>query len=81
MSVEAGHGEEFTHLRYSASTVDPDDFTPENGWSLRPTLYRRETEILVRSSHSQGRRSVFGGPGSVRDCLAGGLEMPSLWCG
>lgn len=46
LSLKAGRTE-FTHLRYSASTVDPNDFTPENGWSLRPTLYGRRTELLV----------------------------------
>ncbi|KAF7320160.1 hypothetical protein MKEN_00800500 [Mycena kentingensis (nom. inval.)] len=38
---------EFSHMRYSAATVDPDDFTEENGWSLRARNYGRETELLV----------------------------------
>lgn len=53
MSKQAGRTE-FTHVRYSASTVDPNDFTPENGWSLRPTLYGRQTELLVRPSSHLG---------------------------
>lgn len=38
---------EFTHMRYSAVTVDPDDFTRENGWSLRVSNYNRPTELLI----------------------------------
>ncbi|GJJ07586.1 Chitin synthase, class 7 [Clathrus columnatus] len=38
---------EFTHMRYSAATVDPDDFTRENGWSLRVSNYNRPTELLI----------------------------------
>lgn len=34
-------------MRYSAATVDPDDFTPANGWSLRTSNYNRPTEILI----------------------------------
>lgn len=46
-SARAGHPEEFTHLRYTAATVDPNDFTPMQGWSLRSTLWGRETELLI----------------------------------
>lgn len=35
------------HMRYSAATVDPDDFTPSNGWSLRTSNYNRPTELLI----------------------------------
>ncbi|KAF8625346.1 hypothetical protein AX17_006888 [Amanita inopinata Kibby_2008] len=38
---------EFSHMRYTAATCDPDDFTEANGWSLRTKQYRRETEILI----------------------------------
>ena len=38
---------EFTHMRYTAATCDPDDFTPENGWNLRVNQYGRETELLI----------------------------------
>ncbi|KAF8581974.1 glycosyltransferase family 2 protein [Ramaria rubella] len=43
----ATNSTEFTHMRYSAATVDPDDFTPENGWSLRTSNYNRPTELLI----------------------------------
>ncbi|CAO1630332.1 unnamed protein product [Parajaminaea phylloscopi] len=39
---------EFSHTRYTAATCDPDDFTPENGWTLRTTSqYQRDTELLI----------------------------------
>ncbi|WVQ74920.1 hypothetical protein IAR50_004528 [Cryptococcus sp. DSM 104548] len=38
---------EFTHMRYTAATCDPDDFTPENGWKLKTAGYNRETELLI----------------------------------
>ncbi|EPQ27705.1 uncharacterized protein PFL1_04843 [Pseudozyma flocculosa PF-1] len=39
---------EFTHMRYTAATCDPDEFTTENGWSLRTSsMYGRDTELLI----------------------------------
>lgn len=38
---------EFIHMRYTAATCDPDDFTPEHGWHLRANQYGRETERLI----------------------------------
>lgn len=39
---------EFTHMRYTAATCDPDEFTTENGWSLRASsMYGRDTELLI----------------------------------
>lgn len=35
-------------MRYTAATCDPDEFTVENGWSLRTTSqYQRDTELLI----------------------------------
>ncbi|ORX38479.1 chitin synthase-domain-containing protein [Kockovaella imperatae] len=42
-----GKSTEFTHLRYTAATCDPDDFTAANGWNLRVNEYGRETELLI----------------------------------
>ncbi|KAH7270997.1 chitin synthase [Fusarium solani] len=39
--------EEFTHMRYTAATCDPDDFTIRNGYNLRPRMQNRHTELLV----------------------------------
>ncbi|KAL8293587.1 hypothetical protein RQP46_000288 [Phenoliferia psychrophenolica] len=46
-SARSGHPEEFTHLRYTAATVDPNYFVPSSGWNLRQTLWGRETELLI----------------------------------
>lgn len=36
-----------SHMRYTAATCDPDDFTKANGWSLRASNYGRDTELLI----------------------------------
>ena len=52
----------------TAATCDPDDFTTENGYNLRPAMYHRETEMLIAityynvctpngQSNSPGRQS------------------------
>ncbi|KAL8281055.1 hypothetical protein RQP46_006413 [Phenoliferia psychrophenolica] len=38
---------EFSHMRYTAACCDPNDFTPENGYSLRASSYGRQTDLLV----------------------------------
>jgi chitin synthase len=40
--------DEFTHMRYTAATCDPEDFTAEN-FTLRPQLFtkRRQTELFI----------------------------------
>jgi chitin synthase len=37
---------EFTHMRYTAATCDPDDFL-NDGYTLRPVLYGRETQLFI----------------------------------
>lgn len=37
--------EEFTHMRYSAVTCDPDDFV-QNNFTLRQQIYNRHTELF-----------------------------------
>lgn len=37
---------EFTHMRYTAATCDPDDFASD-GYTLRPVLYGRETQLFI----------------------------------
>jgi chitin synthase len=44
---EGAFDEEFTKLRYTAATCDPNDFTLMNGFNLRPAIYNRHTELLV----------------------------------
>jgi chitin synthase len=38
--------EEFTKMRYTAATCDPDDFMSSK-YTLRPYLYGRETELFI----------------------------------
>jgi len=38
---------EFTHMRYTAATCDPDDYTRKDGWTFRTSLYARPTELLI----------------------------------
>ncbi|KAL1919164.1 uncharacterized protein VTP21DRAFT_2546 [Calcarisporiella thermophila] len=38
--------EEFTHVRYTAATCDPNDFARSN-YTLRQRLYNRETELFI----------------------------------
>nr|XP_018261520.1 chitin synthase [Kwoniella dejecticola CBS 10117]OBR83678.1 chitin synthase [Kwoniella dejecticola CBS 10117] len=45
--ITGNKSNEFSHMRYTAATCDPDDFTPENGWRLKTTSYNRETELLI----------------------------------
>lgn len=46
MDLEGG-STEFTHMRYTAATVDPDDFDEDHGYTLRAKEYNRETELLI----------------------------------
>ncbi|KAF2009390.1 glycosyltransferase family 2 protein [Aaosphaeria arxii CBS 175.79] len=39
--------EEFTKMRYTAATCDPNDFTLQNGYNLRARMYNRHTELLI----------------------------------
>jgi hypothetical protein len=36
-----------TEFLDTAATCDPDDFTPEAGYTLRPAMYNRQTEMLI----------------------------------
>ncbi|KAJ5086023.1 Chitin synthase C [Penicillium argentinense] len=45
--LEGGQSEEFTHMRYTAATCDPDEFTLQHGYNLRPSMYNRHTEMLI----------------------------------
>jgi chitin synthase len=45
-SVPLNSDEEFTHVRYTACTCDP-DFFQEDGYSLRQRIHNRSTEIFI----------------------------------
>ncbi|KAE8209951.1 hypothetical protein CF327_g6124 [Tilletia walkeri] len=45
---QGSNNNEFTHMRYTAATCDPDEFTVQNGWTLRTSSqYGRDTELLI----------------------------------
>jgi chitin synthase len=63
---------EFSHMRYSAVTCDPDEFTEANGWSLRTKMYQRQTEILIAvTSYNEDKtlyaRTLHGVMLNIRD--------------
>ncbi|KAF8076343.1 glycosyltransferase family 2 protein [Lyophyllum atratum] len=63
---------EFSHMRYTAATCDPDDFTEANGWSLRTKMYNRETELLIAvTSYNEDKtlyaRTLHGVMLNIRD--------------
>ncbi|THH15206.1 hypothetical protein EW146_g5227 [Bondarzewia mesenterica] len=63
---------EFSHMRYSAATCDPDEFSEANGWSLRTKLYNRETELLIAvTSYNEDKtlyaRTLHGVMLNIRD--------------
>ena len=46
-------------MRYSAATCDPDEFSLENGWSLRTHMYNRETELLIAITSYNEDKTVY----------------------
>ncbi|KAH7916086.1 glycosyltransferase family 2 protein [Hygrophoropsis aurantiaca] len=63
---------EFSHMRYSAATCDPDDFTEANGWSLRTKIYNRQTDLLIAiTSYNEDKtlyaRTLHGVMLNIRD--------------
>jgi hypothetical protein len=45
-AIPRRNSEEFTHMRYTAATCDPDDFQT-SGYTLRPRIYGRQTELFI----------------------------------
>jgi chitin synthase len=45
-NVSRNEGEEFSAMRYTAVTCDPDQFVAEN-YTLRAALYGRQTEMMI----------------------------------
>ncbi|KAG8855624.1 Chitin synthase, class 2 [Tulasnella sp. 330] len=66
------NSKEFTHMRYTAATVDPDEFTTANGYSLRTSNYGRHTELLIAiTSYNEDKvlyaRTLHGVMLNIRD--------------
>jgi chitin synthase len=59
-------------MRYSAATCDPDEFSEQNGWSLRTKMYNRATELLIAvTSYNEDKtlysRTLHGVMLNIRD--------------
>ncbi|GAB1198999.1 hypothetical protein APSETT444_008331 [Aspergillus pseudonomiae] len=81
---DAGEGfaEEFTHLRYTAATCDPDEFTLRNGYNLRPSIYNRSTELLIAITYYNEdkvltARTLHGVMQNVREIV--NLKKTEFW--
>ena len=60
------------HMRYTAATCDPDDFTEANGYSLRTKMFNRQTEMLIAvTSYNEDKqlyaRTLHGVMLNIRD--------------
>ena len=61
-----------SHMRYTAATCDPDDFSEASGYSLRTKLYNRQTELLIAvTSYNEDKtlyaRTLHGVMLNIRD--------------
>ncbi|KAL4921175.1 chitin synthase-domain-containing protein [Aspergillus aurantiobrunneus] len=80
--VGASSPEEFTHLRYTAATCDPDDFTLRNGYNLRASMYNRYTELLIAITYYNEdkvltARTLHGVMQNIRDIV--NLKKTQFW--
>ncbi|KAI1325099.1 glycosyltransferase family 2 protein [Xylariaceae sp. FL0255] len=79
--TESGTGE-FTNMRYTAATCDPNDFTLKNGYDLRPRMYNRHTELLVAITYYNEDKVLFsrtlhGVMQNIRDIV--NLKKSTFW--
>lgn len=79
---EAGFEDEFTKLRYTAATCDPNDFTLQNGYNLRPRMYNRHTELLIAITYYNEdkvllARTLHGTMRNIRDIA--NLKRSEFW--
>ncbi|KAJ9624929.1 Chitin synthase, class 3 [Taxawa tesnikishii (nom. ined.)] len=79
--LESG-SEEFTHMRYTAATCDPNDFTLKNGYNLRPAMYNRHTELLIAITYYNEdkvltARTLHGVMQNIRDIV--NLKKSEFW--
>ncbi|KAF5855258.1 Chitin synthase 2 [Aspergillus alliaceus] len=80
--AEEAFSEEFTHMRYTAATCDPDEFTLRNGYNLRPAIYNRHTELLIAITYYNEdkvltARTLHGVMQNVRDIV--NLKKSEFW--
>lgn len=77
-----GGSEEFTHMRYTAATCDPAEFTLKNGYNLRPAMYNRHTELLIAiTCYNEDKvltaRTLHGVMQNIRDIV--NLKKSEFW--
>ncbi|KAK2759930.1 Chitin synthase, class 2 [Arachnomyces sp. PD_36] len=77
-----GGSEEFTHMRYTAATCDPNEFTLHNGYNLRPAMYNRHTELLIAITYYNEdkmltARTLHGAMQNIRDIV--NLKKSEFW--
>ncbi|KAK7208485.1 chitin synthase G [Myxozyma melibiosi] len=73
--------DEFTHLRYTAATCDPDEFVGK-GYTLRQKMYDRRTELLIAITYYNEdkvltARTLHGVMKNVRDIC--NLKRTRFW--
>ncbi|KAI1390687.1 glycosyltransferase family 2 protein [Hypoxylon trugodes] len=74
--------EEFTKMRYTAATCDPNDFTILNGYDLRPRMYNRHTELMIAITYYNEdkillARTLHGVMQNIRDIVK--LKKSTFW--
>ncbi|KAJ5297229.1 uncharacterized protein N7443_008122 [Penicillium atrosanguineum] len=77
-----GGSEEFTHMRYTAATCDPNEFTLHNGYNLRPAMYNRHTELLIAITYynedkTLTARTLHGVMQNIRDIV--NIKKSEFW--
>ncbi|KAI9845200.1 MAG: Chitin synthase, class 2 [Thelocarpon superellum] len=77
-----GGSEEFTHMRYTAATCDPNEFTLKNGYNLRPAMYNRHTELLIAITYYNEdkqltARTLHGVMQNIRDIV--NIKKTEFW--
>ncbi|KAI1334403.1 glycosyltransferase family 2 protein [Xylariaceae sp. FL0016] len=74
--------EEFSKMRYTTATCDPNDFTLLNGYDLRPRMYNRHTELLIAVTYYNEDKVLFartmhGVMQNIRNIVK--LQKSSFW--
>tara|TARA_R110002003_G_scaffold124_11_gene11297 strand:- start:11621 stop:13078 length:1458 start_codon:yes stop_codon:yes gene_type:complete len=82
INAEDAFEDEFTKLRYTAATCDPNDFTLANGYNLRPNMYNRHTELLIAITYYNEdktllARTLHGTMRNIRDIV--NLKKSQFW--
>lgn len=81
-NADGAFEEEFTKMRYTAATCDPNDFTLRNGFNLRPRMYNRHTELLIAITYYNEdktllARTLHGTMKNIRDIA--NLKRSQFW--